>query len=106
MRSGATPSPASSSADGSETVTYWLRECTRGDSHDSIHHPIRATSQPATGHCSRWMWWTSTTTGAVVARREKNGTPFWVSTTTSGRRSAPRGPSPNRPNSIASRARG
>ena len=34
--------PTSSSAEGSDTVRYWLRRCTRGDSVDSTHQPIRA----------------------------------------------------------------
>ena len=62
MRSASTPSSARSRADGSDTVTYWLRRCSRGDSRDSTNQPIRLSTRPATGHCSRWQWCTSTTT--------------------------------------------
>ncbi len=61
IRSDCTPSSARSRADGSDTVTYWLRRCSRGDSRDSTNQPIRLITGPATGHCSRWQWCTSTT---------------------------------------------
>ena len=48
--------------DGSDTVTYWLRRCRRGDNRDSTNQPNRPVQRPATGHCSRWQWCTSTTT--------------------------------------------
>ena len=42
-----------------------------------------------TRHCSRWTWWTSTTTGRRHHRAAKNGTPFCTSTTTSWAPSRP-----------------
>ncbi len=41
MWSGFTPRSVRSRADGSDTVTYWLRRCSRGDNRDSTNQPIR-----------------------------------------------------------------
>ena len=90
IRSLATPRATRSRADGSDTVTYWLRRCSRGDSLDSTYQPIRPSTGPATGHCSRWQWCTSTTTRRPYTRRARNGKPFWVSMTTSGSHSPQR----------------
>ena len=62
-----------SRADGSDTVTYWLRRCSRGDSLDSTNQPILPSTGPATGHCSRWQWCTSTATRRPKASRARNG---------------------------------
>ena len=100
---GCTPRAVRSRADGSDTVTYWLRRCTRGDSFDSTNQPNRPITGPATGHCSRWQWCTSTATRRPKASRARNGMPFWVSITTSGR-TRRSGPSPIRAATIASPA--
>ena len=41
IRSLSTPRPTKSRADGSDTVTYWLRRCSFGDNHDSTNQPSR-----------------------------------------------------------------
>ena len=38
-----------------------VRGAARGDNHDSTNQPTRLNTRPATGHCSRWQWCTSTT---------------------------------------------
>ena len=43
---GRTPRSTRSRADGSDTVTYWLRRCTRGDSLDSTNQPILPSTGP------------------------------------------------------------
>ena len=70
-----------------------------------LDEPARCGSsrRPATGHCSRWQWCTSTTTRRPYTSRARNGTPFWVSMTTSGR-TCRSGPSPIRAATIASPA--
>ena len=62
MWPGVTPRSVRSRADGSDTVTYWLRAVhpRRQPRLDEPADP--AEHRPATGHCSRWQWWTSTTT--------------------------------------------
>ena len=59
---------------------------------DSTNQPIRPFIGPATGHSSRWQWCTNTATRRPNANLARNGSPFWVSITTSGRtrRSGPR----------------
>jgi hypothetical protein len=94
---------ARSRTDGSDTVTYWLRRCSRGDSRDSTHQPNLPRVRPATGHCSRWQWCTKTTTRRPKASRARKGSPFWLSITTSGR-ALRNGPSPSRAATMASPA--
>ncbi|COX84123.1 Uncharacterised protein [Mycobacterium tuberculosis] len=103
IRSLSTPRAIRSRADGSDTVTYWLRRCSRGDNIDSTYQPSRPIIRPATGHCSRWQWCTSTSDRRPYNSRATNGQPFWVSTTTSGR-TRRSGPSPHRAAAIASNA--
>src|SRR6202012_800932 len=62
IRSLSTPRPTKSRADGSDTVTYWFPRCSLGDNPDSTNQPSLLKNQPATGHCSRWQWCTSTAT--------------------------------------------
>ena len=106
--SAGTPSSANSSAEGCETVTQRLRRWISGEILDSTSQPIRESTGPATDHCSRWQWWVSTTVGAPATREAKKGTPFWVSTTTSGVPILPIAPTrrPSRAASSASSARG
>jgi len=65
---------------------------------------MRLMTQPATGHCSRWQWCTRMTARLPYTSLAMNGSPFCVSTTTSGRtwRS---GPNPIMAAAIASPAR-
>ena len=44
IRSLSTPRSTRSRADGSDTVTYWLRRCSRGDNVDSTNQPSRLES--------------------------------------------------------------
>lgn len=39
IREASTPRSTRSRADGSDTVTYWLLRCSRGESRDSTNHP-------------------------------------------------------------------
>ncbi len=55
MCSASTPRSVRSRADGSDTVTYWLRRCSHGDNRDSTNQPKRPFQRPATGHSSRWQ---------------------------------------------------
>ena len=103
-RSASTPRSVRSRADGSDTVTYWFSRCSRGDSVDSMNQPSLLISRPATGHCSRWQWCTSTTDRRPYANRARKGMPFWLSITTSGR-TRRSGPSPMRAATMARPAR-
>ena len=85
MSPSRTPSATKSLLDASDTVTYRAPRYTRGATFDSKNHPNRPMTGPATGHCSLWQWCVSNTTGLRVNSRAKNGIPFCVSTTTSGR---------------------
>ena len=85
MSRARTPSATRSSFEASDTVTYGAPRYTRGATRDSRNQPRRPMNGPATGHCSLWQWWVSSTTGAREYSRAKNGMPFCVSTTISGR---------------------
>ena len=107
-RSRGTPSSANSSAEGRDTVTHVFFRCSHGEILDSISQPNRDSTGPATDHCSRWQWCVSTTVGAPATTEAKKGTPFWVSTMTSGQPKSLNGPNgnPNRAASSATNARG